>query len=120
MEDKPKADLLLMGVILTFLLLTLLAFLLNEGKKYCVTPFKQRFFPNRSMDEESDDVIGDTEYNSRMAGVYNRRSTYASTRGDAGFNESREMNTIAEGYSSSEEYREERSVKKQNVNDTKM
>lgn len=112
MEDKPKADLLLVGMILTFLLLTLLAFLLNEGKKYCVIPLKKRFFPK----EEDDDITSDDESNQRIAGVYNRRSTYANAKNEAGFSQSREMNTIAEGFSSSEDYKNQ----VRNVDDTKM
>lgn len=116
MEDKPKADLLLMGVILTFLFLTLLAFLLNEGKKYCVTPFKERYFPRN----DSDDVLSDEgDYTNRIAGVYDRRSTYASTKNEAGFSESREMNTIVERNGSGDEQQEQHPVKKK-LNDTKM
>ena len=46
MPDKMKADLFLLGVIAIFLIMTLFAFLLNEGKEICVLPFMRRYFPN--------------------------------------------------------------------------
>ena len=103
MENKQKADLFLMGVILTFLLLTFIAFLLNEGKQYFVTPLLMKFFPHKY---DVDDDGSDGNYDSGI--VYNRRSRYASTKESAqGFGESREMNTIAEGYSSGEDLNEQ-------------
>uniref|UniRef100_A0A7M6DRS1 Uncharacterized protein n=1 Tax=Clytia hemisphaerica TaxID=252671 RepID=A0A7M6DRS1_9CNID len=87
LSDKAKADFFLLGVILTFLLLTLVAFLLNEGKHY-IDPLLKRCFPKKygsvagSAEEELD------------AGL--RRSTYAKTRQEDDSNESRELNTIVE------------------------
>ena len=113
LSDKEKADFFLLGVILTFLLLTLIAFLMNEGKKYCVTPLMVKLFPKRynSVAKNEDDFCNATH----------RRSTYAKTRGDdENFSESREMNTIAEQSSIDGELTTDKkaSIPKINIDDT--
>jgi hypothetical protein len=114
LSDKAKADFFLLGVILTFLLLTLIAFLLNEGKKYCVAPLMMKLFPKRYNGVAKDDDNGYNDAN-------HRRSTYAKTRvDDENFSESREMNTIAEQVSVDGELttKSNKRIPKINIDDT--
>ena len=45
-QDVIKANLYLAGIIITFIFLTLIAFLFTEGRHYCVIPILRRCWPH--------------------------------------------------------------------------
>ena len=55
--DLEKADLCLAGIIAVFLALTLLAYLLNEGKSQCLIPLCKRFCPKCTWIRNYEDMI---------------------------------------------------------------
>ena len=113
LSDQGRADLFLLGVILMFLLLTLIAFLVNEGKARFVDPVLAKLLPNKNKDNAEDEE-GNTTRSRWIQSHDSRRQ-----RGEAGdsSNESREMRTIVE-LSSSDEENDEKSKMKVKVSDT--
>ena len=55
-KDVIKANLYLAGIIITFIILTLLAFLFTEGRHYCVVPILRRCWPSCSWVVEHDKI----------------------------------------------------------------
>ena len=118
LTNKEKADLFLVGVILTFVMFTLIAFLMNEGRQYCIGPLMDRFF-SKDIDDGKEEIDGvGNSYGNNSYPVQNRRSKYAKTKVDDDFGETREMNTIVEGHSSAEDLQDGNCIGKANVDTT--
>ena len=106
-SDKAKADFFLLGVILMFLLLTLIAFLMNEGKKTFLDPVLAKLLPNRKSSQDGD---SDGEGNSTRSRWIQSHDSRRQPGGDAeNPNESREMRTIVEQSGSDEDENKDKS-----------
>ena len=60
-SDLLKADLCLLGVIVVFILLTLLAFLLTDGRIYCMIPLLRQCSPTCKWVVQQDKLDNDDE-----------------------------------------------------------
>ena len=54
--DSMTANFCLAGVIIVFIILTLIAFLLNEGRPYCIIPLLRKYCPTCKWVVEQDQI----------------------------------------------------------------
>ena len=102
-SDKGKADLFLLGVILMFLILTLIAFLMNEGKQRFLDPVLLKLLPNRKSGGSDVNKDGEEGNSTRSRWIQSHDSRRQRGDDTTNSNESREMRTIVEHCSSDEE-----------------
>lgn len=116
-SDKGKADLFLLGVILMFLILTLIAFLMNEGKQRFLDPVLVKLLPNRKSGGSDGDSDNDGEEGNSTRSRWIQSHDSRRQRGDdtTNSNESREMRTIVEHCSSDEDEDKKRSKDKKAI-----
>ena len=122
-SDKGKADLFLLGVILMFLILTLIAFLMNEGKQRFLDPVLGKLLPNRKSSGSDNDSDGEEGNSTRSRWIQSHDSRRQRGDDTLNSNESREMKTIVEHCSSDEDddkkkNKDKKTVPKINVSDT--
>ena len=55
-SDVMKANILLAGIISTFIMLTMVAFLLTEGRNYCIIPLLRKFAPTSNWLVQHDNL----------------------------------------------------------------
>ena len=57
-NEVLKANLCLVGIILIFLVLVLLAYLMTEGRSYCIIPLLRLTYPQCEWVVEHDEMLG--------------------------------------------------------------
>lgn len=117
LSDKSKADLFLLGVILMFLVLTLIAFLMNEGKQRFLDPVLVKLLPSKKSGDRENDSDEDGEEGNSTRSRWIQSHDSRRQRGDntTNSNESREMRTIAEHCSSDEDEDKTKSKDKKKI-----
>ena len=98
MSDKTKADFFLLGVIGTFLFLTFIAFLMNEGKELCILPLLKFLFPNRrfGIKKQNSNDSNDGNGEEVLSSIRSKKIVKVSDKKRESTLQVHEMNTIHE------------------------